>query len=65
MAIKRKQIGETLIYKKHSIVVLHCGPDLLCEVDGAELNAFYLTAKAAREAGKRYVDEIERLKNRK
>ena len=57
--LTRKQIGKALSYKGHKIVVRHLGPDLLCYVDNVELNAFYETTENARNAGKRYVDQVE------
>ena len=59
MAIKREQVGKTLTYNKHKIVVRFLGPDLLCYVDGHELNGFYPTAESARIAGRKYADLID------
>ena len=57
--LERKQVGTTLKYKGHEIVVRYLGPDLLVYVDGSELSPFYEHAEAARSAGMRHVDLIE------
>lgn len=60
MSLIREQIGPTANYRGHQIVARHCGPDLLCYVDSAELPSFYIDVEAAHRAGMRYVDQIEK-----
>jgi hypothetical protein len=60
--IVRPQIGPTEDYRGHQIIVRYFGPDLICEVDGEDLAAFYIDADAARRGGQRYVDDIEKDK---
>lgn len=60
--LMRKQIGKTENYRGHEIIVRYLGPDLLCYVDGIELNAFYETSTNARKAGRTYVDQVENEK---
>ena len=61
---QRKQIGPTLNYKDHKIEARFCGPDCLCYVNGNDLGSFHLTADAARNAGMRYVDQVEKEKEK-
>lgn len=63
MPLNRKSIGGPVQYKGHTIQPKYIGPDLICEVDGQEIANFYLDAEAARNAGKRYVDQIEKEKS--
>lgn len=63
--IKRKKVGPTEKYCGHEIEARFLGPDLLCYVDGQEVGNFYLTAEAARAAGRRYVDNIEKARKEK
>lgn len=60
MGIKRKKVGKTEHYKGHEIEARYMGPDLLCCVDGQEVGHFYLTAEAARAAGRRHIDQVEK-----
>lgn len=62
MAINRKKVGETVSYKGHKITVRYLGPDLLCYVGETELPNFYTGAEAARKAGMRHIDHIEKEK---
>ena len=62
MSFERKLIGSPETYKGRKIEVRFCGPDLLCYVDGADCGQFYMTAEAAKKAGRRYIDECEREK---
>jgi hypothetical protein len=57
----RPLIGAPVIYHGRKIEVRHMGPDLLCEVDGVDMNAFYLDAPAAVAGGKRYVDAVLKI----
>lgn len=58
--MKRAPVGKPLEYRGHTIQPAHMGPDLICYVDGSELPHFYLNAEAARIAGRRYVDQLEK-----
>lgn len=60
--MKRDQIGETLNHKGSKVTVHHVGPDVIAAVDGKELPNFYLNAEAARKAGMKYIDEIQKEK---
>jgi len=60
--VERRQVGEAIPYRGHVIIVRFFGPDLICEVDGEDLSAFYLTAEAARKGGERFVDDVEKAK---
>lgn len=60
MAFERPMIGEPTPYNGHIITVRYCGPDLLCYVDGSELNGFYVDIEAARKAGMRHCDHIDK-----
>lgn len=62
MKINRPVVGEPLEYNGHMIKVLFLGPDLLYEVDGIELSSFYMTAHAARDAGKQCCDDMQKEK---
>jgi hypothetical protein len=63
MSIARKTVGDPIEYRGHSIEARHMGPDLLCYVDGNEVGHFYRSVEAAHNAGKRYVDQIEKEKD--
>lgn len=58
--IERKQIGPTENYKGHQITAHYIGPDCICRVDGHDVGNFYVTAEAARLAGRKHVDELEK-----
>jgi len=58
--IERMKVGDPEQYKGRTIQATYCGPDCLCLVDGREVGNFYMTAEAARTAGRRYIDELER-----
>ena len=60
MSFVRPLIGEPVKHKGRTIEVRHMGPDLLCEVDGVDLGAFYLNSEAAVAGGRRYIDLIVR-----
>lgn len=62
--IERKSIGEPEHYKGKKIVVNFMGPDVLCSVNNTELPNFYINPEAARAAGKRYVDLLEKHKKK-
>ncbi len=57
MSITRPIVGTPEKYHDHLIAAFFVGPDLIVQVDGMEIPNFYLTAEAARAAGKRYVDD--------
>lgn len=58
--VVRKLIGEPVTYLGRKIEVRHMGPDLLCYVDGIDMDCFYLTSEAAIAGGKRYIDAVVR-----
>ena len=60
--LKRRQIGQTEMCHGKKITAHHVGPDLICHVDGKEIGGFYLTAEAARAAGRRYVENLKKEK---
>lgn len=51
-----RKLVRTETYREHRLEVRHLGPDLLCYVDGEDLNSFYINANAAIAGGQRYVD---------
>jgi hypothetical protein len=55
--IERKQVGDAERYHGRRLHASYMGPDLLSNVDGVELPAFYLSVEAAIGAGRRYVDD--------
>lgn len=61
---ERKLIGEAVIHKGRKVEARYCGPDCLCYVDGFNIGNFYLTAMAAREAGVRYINQVEAEKKK-
>lgn len=63
MSVQRKQIGEPETYRGHLITVHYMGPDLLVRVDDAELPSFYIDAEAARKAGRRHADALDKAKD--
>jgi len=62
--IQRPTIGEPVEYRGKKIEVRHMGPDLLAYVDGEELPNFYVDADSARAAGRRYIDQILKEKEK-
>jgi hypothetical protein len=58
----RPQVGPTEFYRGRALIDRACQPDVICEVDGEDLPAFYLDAESARAGGRRYVDQIEKEK---
>lgn len=57
MSFTRKQVGDAERYHGRRLHASSMGPDLLSNVDGVELPAFYLSVEAAIAAGRRYVDD--------
>ena len=57
MSLVRPPVGEPETYKGHTLQARFLGPDLLGYVDDVELPNFYASAAAARDAGRRYVDD--------
>lgn len=56
MTFERRLVVKPEQYRGRTITARYMGPDLLAYVDEIELGGFYMTAEAAREAGRRYVD---------
>lgn len=56
MAIQRRTVGSATLYRGGKIEAKHCGPDLLCYVDGVELGGFYASVEGVRKAGMRHID---------
>jgi hypothetical protein len=65
MSIKRKQVGDAERHHGRRLHASFMGPDLLANVDGIELPAFYLSVEAAIAAGRRYVDDQIREEEKK
>lgn len=55
-AVERPCVS-TDVYEGRLLEAQLCGPDLIGLVDGRELPGFFLFARAAIAAGKKYVDE--------
>ena len=64
MTVKRQQVGAVEHYRGHAIRMTLLGPDLLCYVDGVELQPFYETVRAARAAAEHYIDQVEEEKSK-
>jgi hypothetical protein len=64
VAFERKQVGDAERYHGRRLHASFMGPDLLANVDGVELPAFYLSVEAA-IAGRRYVDDQVREEAKK
>jgi hypothetical protein len=54
----RPLIGAPVMYLGRKIEVRHMGPDLLCFVDGVDMDTFYLDSATAVAGGQRYVDAV-------
>jgi histidinol-phosphate/aromatic aminotransferase/cobyric acid decarboxylase-like protein len=65
VAFERKQVGDAERYHGRRLHASFMGPDLLANVNGVELPAFYLTVEAAIAAGRRYVDDQVREEAKK
>ena len=58
----REQIGQTQNYRGYSSTVHAMAPDVIAAVNGDALPNYYLNAEATRQAGMRYVDQMEKEK---
>lgn len=60
----RETIGTPQQYKGHTITVHPMAPDVLSAVDGRLLPNYYVNAESARQGGMRYIDAVEKEKNK-
>lgn len=62
--LKHRIISE-FTHRERTVIIGHVGPDVIAEVDGVELGAFYMDVADAHAAVNRHIDAQEKAKERK